>query len=207
MDQFNRNARDTESPSKPGVSIFPITQATAATFTDLFIGQTFLCFIRTGSKRVVCPVHGELVGEEGDLLIFPPGSLVTLENRPRPDANYRADGVYFDHALVDSIFVDHAPRHTAPGIQRLHADTHHPLAILDLLKETLARNDLPPALRQHRLLEPLLWLKQCGIQLPAREDDLPWSKVRRLIETDVAYPWRVGEVAQHFAMSEATFRR
>lgn len=28
-----------------GVSIFPITQATAATFTDLFIGVTFLCFI------------------------------------------------------------------------------------------------------------------------------------------------------------------
>ena len=54
-----------------GVSIFPITQATAATFTDLFIGVTFLCFICAGSKRVVCPVNGEFVGEAGDLLIFP----------------------------------------------------------------------------------------------------------------------------------------
>ncbi|MDO6963151.1 helix-turn-helix transcriptional regulator [Rhizobium alvei] len=207
MDQLNRRDRDNLAPVAAGVTLFPISQATAATFTDLFIGQTFLCFIRSGSKRVVCPVHGELIGEEGDLLIFPPGSLVTLENRPRPDANYLADGVYFDHALFDEAFADQQPHQLAPGIQVLRGQTHNPLQILDLLKETLSRNDLPQMVRQHRLLEPLVWLKQCGIQLPARENDLPWSKVRRLIETDVAYPWRVGEVAHHFAMSEATFRR
>ncbi len=34
-----------------GVRILPITQATSATFTDLYFSLTFLFFIRTGSKR------------------------------------------------------------------------------------------------------------------------------------------------------------
>ncbi|MDX3972840.1 AraC family transcriptional regulator [Shinella sp.] len=189
-----------------GVSIFTITQATTATFTDLFIDLAFLCFIRSGTKKVVCPVHGEMIGEEGDLLIFPPGSIVTLENRPVPNASYQADGLYFARDLVDAVFSDHPSRNVSPGIQIVRA-SHRPSEILDLIKETLERDDLPPALKKHRLLEPLIWLRHNGVQLPARDDDQPWGKVRRLIETDFAKPWRIADVAGHFAMSEATFRR
>jgi AraC-like DNA-binding protein len=189
------------------VSIFPISQATAATFTDLYIGQAFLCFIQSGSKRVVCPVRGELIAEQGDLLIFAPGDLVTLENRPVPNANYLADGVYFSHDLVESIFAEQ-PRPTSPaGIQLLRAASTDISTILDLIKETLHRDDLPAIVRQHRLLEPLIWLQQNGVRLPTRTEDQPWSKVRRFIETDISRSWRLAEVAQHFAMSEATLRR
>ncbi|MDH7800754.1 MULTISPECIES: helix-turn-helix transcriptional regulator [unclassified Rhizobium] len=191
----------------PDVSILPITQATAATFTDLFIGLTFLCFIRSGTKRVICPVQGELIAGEGDLLIFPSGSMVTLENRPLPNADYRADGVYFADDMVDAVFA-HLPRYnTLPGIQLLRAASHGPSEILDLIRETLDRDDLPPPIRRHRLLEPLIWLQHNGVQLPIRQENQPWSKLRSLIETDVSKPWRIAEVARHFATSEATFRR
>lgn len=39
------------------VSVLPITQATAATFSDLYIGLTLLVFVQAGTKRVVCPVR------------------------------------------------------------------------------------------------------------------------------------------------------
>ncbi len=194
-------------PVDAGVTILPISQATTATFTDLFIGLAFLCFIERGSKRVLCPVRGELIGEEGDLLVFPPGSIVTLENRPVPDVAYRATGVYFARDLVREVFAEQAPRQISAGIQILRAATHHPADMLTLLSETVDRQDLPPLVRRHRLLEPLLWLRHHGVQLPAADEDQPWSAVRRLIETDVARPWRITEVAAHFAMSEATFRR
>ncbi|SIQ13602.1 transcriptional regulator, AraC family [Rhizobium sp. RU20A] len=194
----------TEAPT--GVSLFSITQATAATFTDLFIGLTFLCFITSGTKRVLCPVHGEIIGEEGDLLVFPTGSIVTLENGPIPKVGYRAEGVYFPRDLVQEVFSEHTPRHSSAGIQILRAACR-PHEMLNLLRETVERPDLPPLVRRHRLLEPLLCLRHHGIQLPAQDQDQPSSAVRRLIESDVARRWRVGEVARHFAMSEATFRR
>lgn len=190
-----------------GVSLFTITQATTAVFTDLFIGLTFLCFIRSGAKRVICPVNGELIGEEGDLMVFPPGSFVTLENRPVPRVGYRADGVCFTRDLLDEVFSDPTPHQPPAGIQILRAAAHRPTDILALLKATVAEESLPPLLLRHRLLEPLIWLRHQGIKLPARDDEAPLTRVRRLIETDVARPWRIGDVAGHFAMSEATFRR
>lgn len=188
---------------KDDVCVLSITQATAATFSDLFISLTFLCFVHTGSKRVICPSNGELVAKEGDLLVFPPGSLVTLENRPLPDAHYRADGVYFSHELINSVFTDQ--RHP-PGIQIIRA-LPNAADILGRIQDTLNDSSLPPPIRRHRLREPLLWLEHQGIRLSARTDEQPSSKLRSLIESDPGRDWRVSDVARRFAMSEATFRR
>ena len=189
------------------VSVLPITQATTATFTDLYFRLTFLFFIQTGSKRVLCPYNGELIGEAGDLMIFPPGSMVTMENRPILNDSYRADGVCFTHDLVDMVFADQRSRHDSPGIQVLRDASHRPSDILALIKDTLDNEALPTPIMQHRLLEPLIWLRHNGVRLPTRGEEQPLSKVRRLIETDFGHPWHIPEVAAHFAMSEATFRR
>lgn len=189
------------------VSLLSITQATRATFPDLYFGLTVLIFIQIGSKRVLCPHKGELAGEAGDVLIFPPGSLVTLENRPIPNQPYRADGVCFSHDLVDAVFADMGPHDEQPGIQLLRAKPHQPGRVLALIKETLADETLPPVIRRHRLLEPLLWLRHHGVHLPVQGEKQPLACVRRLIEVDLSHPWRTAEVAAHFAMSEATFRR
>ena len=179
-------ARITKSDFSQGmVSTLTITQATAATFSDLFISQTFLCFIRSGTKRVVCPINGEMIASAGDLFIFPPGSIVTLENRPLLDADYRADGVYFSRDLIGMAFGDH-PQRFGSAIQIVREAPNNPLDILHLIHETLGNRDLPDPIRHHAN---------------------PLAKLRRLIEADPGHRWRVSEVAGSFAMSEATFRR
>lgn len=189
------------------VSVLPITQATAATFSDLYIGLTLLVFVQAGTKRVVCPVRGEMIGEEGDLIVFPPGSMVTLENRPVLNACYRADGVCFSNDMIDAVLADQRPGQGPLGIQILRAASHRPLDVLGLIKATLDDGTLAPPIRRHRLLEPLVWLRHHGIRLQTREEEQPLSQVRSLIETDLGHAWRVSDVARHFAMSEATLRR
>nr|WP_166416274.1 AraC family transcriptional regulator [Cochlodiniinecator piscidefendens] len=190
------------------VSIFPISQATAATFSDLYFRLTFFFFIQKGSKRVLTSSQGEMTGEEGDLMIFPPGSMVTLENRPVLDDSYRALGVCFPHDLINAVYADlPPPTKTASGIQVVRATTQHPANILELIQNTLDNDTLPEAIRQHRLLEPLIWLRAHGILLPRFVQDHPISKVRELIETDLSYQWTAAEVAEQFGMSEATMRR
>lgn len=188
------------------VRVFTITQATAAIFSGLYIRLTFLCFVRTGSKHILCPVNGELIGHPGDLIVFPPDSMVSMENRPVLNANYCAQGVNYSREMVKAVF-EGAPVHRRPGVQILRAETHQPARVLDLLETTLADETLPPAIRAHRLLEPLIWLRENNIALPLVEDDHPLGRFRELIETDLARAWRVADVARHFAMSEATFRR
>jgi len=189
------------------VSIHPITQATTATFADLYFRLTFFFFIQRGEKYVETPTQGEMLGREGDLMIFPPGAMVTMVNRPVLDDAYRALGVCFSHDLIDAVFADAPIPKNATDVQIVRAGTHKPNAILSLIRENLANEDLPEAIRQHRLIEPLIWLRDQGIILSTKPEEQSISKVRRLIETDLSRPWMADEVAAHFAMSEATMRR
>jgi len=189
------------------VTIRLITQATTATFADLYIHLTFLFFVQVGSKRVITPSQGEVIGEEGDLLVFPPGSVVTMENRPILDASYRAVGVSFTDDLIASVFADTPKMADQSAIQRIPAEPDAPMSILSIIQATLEDQTLPAAIRNHRLLEPLIWLRERGITLPLASEDLPLSKVRRIIETDLTYEWRASDVASQLAMSEATMRR
>lgn len=188
------------------VAIYQITQATTATFTDLYLRLTFLFFIESGSKRVVTPTQ-DVVGEEGDLLVFPAGSMVTMENRPVFDREYRALGVAFPEPTVSQVFTSKAKVPGPAHVEILRAAPHAPLQLLPLLRATLEDRALPEVVRQHRLLEPLIWLRSKGLTLsPSAEED-PLARVRRLIEADLSHPWRADEVAEAMAMSEATMRR
>lgn len=189
------------------VSIFAISQATTATFVDLYFRLTFFFFIERGSKQVETSTQGEILGEEGDLMIFPPGSMVTMENRPVLGEDYRALGVCFTHDLIDAVFGDLPTPPEAKGVQVVPGATPQLAGILTLIQETVNDTALPDVIRQHRLVEPLLWLRSQGISLPTQVEDQPISRVRNLIETDLSYPWMADEVAKHFAMSEATMRR
>ncbi|OLP56909.1 AraC family transcriptional regulator [Rhizobium rhizosphaerae] len=198
--------RRAPEPVVAPVEILRITQATRATFADLFIRMGFLCFIHRGEKRVVCPRKGEMIGREGDLMIFPPGSIVTLENRPLLNGQYEADGVYFSSELIEAVFADQ-PAGGGPEVQILTAVAHRPEAVLALIRQTLEDAALPPPIRAHRLVEPLIWLRHHGIRLRPLPADEPLARLRGLIETDLSHPWRAAEVARHFAMSEASLRR
>ena len=194
-----------ETSQTINISLLPISQATTATFTDLYFQYTSIFFILVGSKRVLCPINGELIGEAQDVLICPPGSSVTLENRPVCNQDYRAMGICFPQSMIQTVFTQ---KPTKPiGIQIIQNHPEQSQQILDSIQTTLRDTSLPNPIKQHRLLEPLIWLKYHGIQLSPHENENPLSKVRRLIETDLSHPWRSNEVAEHLAISEATMRR
>lgn len=190
-----------------GVSVLDITQATTATFADLYFRQTFLFFIERGSKLVPDAAQGDIVGEAGDLMIFPAGAMVTMVNRPLMDQSYRAVGVSYARDLAETVFTRRARPTESPKIQLLRARDHDPSSILRLLRDTLADQTLPQAIRDSRLLEPLVWLKDKQIHVPTDGEDNPVSQVRRIIDADLSHPWRASEVASALAMSEASMRR
>ncbi|MGF1525441.1 MAG: helix-turn-helix transcriptional regulator [Candidatus Competibacterales bacterium] len=192
------------------ISLFDITQVTTATFTDLYIERTFFSFIVSGSKRVLFPTGGELVGEERDLLIFAPGAMVTMENRPIINQQYRAVGVSVSDALIEAVFPETPVTSgikSTQMIQLIRAKPSEPARLLPLLRETLNRADLPTCIRWHRLMEPLVWLRHEGYTLLTKTADQPLGKVRRILQTDLGRSWRAAEVAAQLAMSEATMRR
>lgn len=188
------------------VAVYPITQATTATFTDLYLRLTFLFFIQAGAKKVVTPKQ-DLIGSEGDLLVFPAGSLVTMENRPVLDRGYRALGVAFPDEMVRRVFGERGEPATTGPIHLVRAEPDRPLQLLPLLQDTLDNPALPRAIRSHRLMEPLLWLRELGLHIPTQREETPLSRVRRLIEADPGRDWRAVEVAAELAMSGATMRR
>ena len=190
-----------------GVSVLDITQATTATFADLYFRQTFLFFIERGSKLVSDSVHGDLVGKAGDLMIFPAGVMVTMINRPLMDQSYKATGVSYTRELTETVFPRRAQMSATPTVRILRADEHRPDRVLRLLRDSLTENNLPQAIRESRVLEPLVWLKSKQIDVPTHGEDSPVSQVRRIIDTDLSYPWRARDVASELAMSEASMRR
>ncbi len=203
----NANPDKPEANTTMQVSMLPISQATTATFTDLYFQYTFLFFIHVGSKRVLCPINGELIGHAEDVMICPPGSMVTMENRPVLDHDYRATGICFPHHMIETVFSHETATPQSVGIQSVTGCADQSRQILGTIQATLNDTELPEPLKQHRLLEALLWIKYHGIHLSPHDDEKPLSKVRRLIETDLSHPWRSSDVANHFAISEATLRR
>lgn len=196
-----------EPEMKPDeVAIYQITQATTATFADLYLRQTFLFFVESGSKKVVGPTQ-DLIGHEGDLLVFPAGSIVTMENRTVLDRTYRALGVAYPDSSIARIFDDCPAAKAADHVQVLKADPFRPLDLVPIIHETRDHPSLPMVLREHRLLEPLIWLRENGVHLAPGQTETPMGRVRRLIEQDLSHPWRASDVARQMAMSEATLRR
>ncbi|MCG7492933.1 AraC family transcriptional regulator [Thalassobius sp. Cn5-15] len=188
------------------VAIYPITQATTATFSDLYLRLTFLFFIESGSKRVV-NAQQDLVGQEGDLLIFPAGSMVTMENRGVLDRHYRAVGVSFEDDFVRDVFAAKPVGADHSAVQVLRAGAVEPMQLLSSLRQTVQDQTLPDAIRRHRLLEPLIWLRHHGVQIQLPDRETVLSRVRQVIEADLTHDWRSPEVAAQLAMSEATMRR
>lgn len=196
-----------ETSDKSALALYSITQATRARFTELYINRSTLIFIQRGSKFVQSQERKGILGEEGDLVVFPRGTLITMENRPRIDKDYHAIGVSFTQDLVDEVFAGQSSTQAAKTLSVLRAKPHHPERILSLIQATLQDHSLPQEIRAHRLREPLIWLRAQGISLPIHIEDGLTGQLRALFQRDLTHPWRAEDTAKHFAMSPATFRR
>ncbi|MEL7227070.1 MAG: hypothetical protein AAGL17_20115, partial [Cyanobacteria bacterium J06576_12] len=132
-----------KADSMLGISVLSISQATTATFTELYFQHTFLFFIQAGSKRVLCPINGELIGDAEDVMVFPPGAIVTMENRPVLGNDYRATGVCFPHRMIETVFSQGKSNLEPTGIQLLQDSEGQSLQILNAVQATLKDTALP----------------------------------------------------------------
>jgi hypothetical protein len=62
-------------------------------------------------------------------------------------------------------FADQRQHGSALRLQIARAALHRPFEILKPILETLRGETLPAPIRQHRLLEPLIWLRRLGVRL------------------------------------------
>ena len=190
------------------ISVFQISQATTATFIDLYFQLTCLIFIQNGSKTILDSQGNRITGQKNDLFIFPAGSLVTIQNRAKLDQGYLAIGISFHNEKIHRIFgKSKVSDHHSTEIQLVENGKHSNDVILSILIDTIKnKNHLPPEILENRLIEPLIWLKQLGFFISTQDENL-WSQIKNLIGTDLMRNWNSRDVAQYFAMSEATMRR
>jgi AraC-like DNA-binding protein len=142
-----------------------------------------------GSLEVTVPV--------GHLTLMPANLPLDVENHPAPDGPYRATALL----IAPGIAAPTGP-HTAGVTTDLRA-----LAAFDRALDLCRRPATPQAIRDHAVMEVLLWLDTLGLRLPPPAPPSLSDRIRALAGADLARDWPAAEVARAEGVSEATLRR
>jgi AraC-like DNA-binding protein len=163
---------------------------------SIVLDDTTLILVRQGSKKVSRENH-EMLLTAGDAVLVAAACPLDVTNILSPQtATYEADWLSFPGSL--SAELPHALHNLSDSFRC--AFYHTTAAIID-------STGVPARVAAKRMEEMTLWLEEWGVRLaPAKTEKLS-QKVRKLLTGDPAREWFAAEVAQHFAMSEATFRR
>ncbi len=189
------------------VKTFLISQATTHKFRDLYIFNTMLVLIQTGSKSVKTSDRSTIDAHPGELLVFPSGTSITIENRIISGSDYSAWCVSYPDALIRMVFdsVNTGIRDSSA----IHLEKC-PKKLVTLLKnigEVQTSKSTPKEIILHRICEPLIWLKSLGIFLSTPTEKSLEYRLRDLITSEPGHRWRANDVAAEFGYSEATLRR
>ncbi len=204
--QVDRDRRALSARKPALISAARITQATTARFADLSFDNALLVFVERGEKRVLQAGSTEQRAEAGELLVFPPGAVATIENRTWSRQDYAATVVSYPGTAVARVFGEATGLAPAP-VQLVRPDTLPSSDALKTVQHVLSDCSLPAEIAQHRLIEPLLWLKEAGVEISAVAERSVRKRLRAMIGEDLSHTWRAAEAAQRLAVSEATLRR
>ncbi|HDS2561276.1 TPA: helix-turn-helix transcriptional regulator [Klebsiella aerogenes] len=168
------------------------------------VDDTLLVIVRQGQKSIDWHGHSILLSA-GDAVLVGSGCAFDVTNiPPSSTAPFEAEWLSFPSLKLsdtggkkDSL-MPRALRDVTPFF--LQAFCHTVAAIRDAthIPETVARK---------RMEEMSEWLVSFGLVLMPVEKEMLSQRIRRLVVTDLPRNWTASEVARHFAMSEATFRR
>lgn len=195
------------SEMRSPVTTFSINQATTHKFRDLYIANTMLVLIESGSKCVKPDDVTQLEAREGELLIFPSGTFITIENRTISGRDYVAHCISYPDDMIETIFDKTAQIHDNPSAIYVGACPQPFKALLKTISKIEHNPSLPKEIVRYRQLEPLMWLKSMGVMLTTPIERTLDRRLRDLITTDLAHKWRVEMVATSLGFSEPTFRR
>ena len=180
-------------PFAPGV--VRLRQAVRASFRAVVGEAPVILRVEQGRKVIRGAVAGEV--PVGALALLPAGLALDVENHPGARGPYRATGI----VVLPQI---DAPRGV---VLALHTTDGRALAAFERALEMLRRPAVPQAIRDHAVLEVLLWLDAAGIRLPPIGPVRFADRLRGLLAEDLARDWTAEAVARELATSEATLRR
>lgn len=193
--------------SNSAVVTFTINQARTHLFRDLYIANTMLVLVQSGSKQVRPADDEPLDVTAGELLIFPSGTFITIENRIISGNDYIAWCASYPDELIEEVFGQENINAALPSAIAVGKCPEELSAMLKQLTHVVKDGDLPETIKRHRQLEPLIWLKSMGVSLATKHEKSLDQRLRELFSTNLENRWRANDVAHEFGLSEATFRR
>ncbi|ASM02510.1 helix-turn-helix domain-containing protein [Serratia sp. CY54039] len=155
-----------------------------------------LILVREGSKRV-CWQHRDILLQPGDAILIAADCTLDVTNiRSSETGIYAAEWLSFPDALTTD--EPHALYSLCGGFRQ--AFYHARAAIMD-------PEAIPERVAVKRMEEVQIWLEESGLRwAPVKAEKLS-RQVRKRVSDDLARQWLAPDIAQHFAMSESTFRR
>lgn len=155
-----------------------------------------LILVREGSKRV-CWQHHDILLQPGDAILIAADCTLDVTNMKSAETGiYAAEWLSFPGSLTAG--EPHALYSLCDGFRQ--AFFHAREAIIN-------PEAIPERVAVKRMEEMQVWLEESGLRLlPAKAEKLS-RQVRQRVAGDLARQWLTPDIAQHFAMSESTFRR
>ncbi len=180
-------------PLAPGV--IRLRQAVRAQFRAVVGEVPVILRVEQGRKVVRGAVAGEVAA--GGLALLPAHLALDVENHPAPDGPYRATGL---------LVLPHLAAPTGPS-SGLGTGDSRAWAAFARAVEVQRQAAVPQSIRDHAVLEVLLWLDAAGVRLPPPGPPRFVDRVRAHLAQDLARDWTAEDLARALATSEATLRR
>jgi AraC-like DNA-binding protein len=180
-------------PFAPGV--VRLRQGVRASFRAVVGEAPVILRVEAGRKVIRGAVFGEV--QVGGLALMPAGVPLDVENHPPENGPYRATGLLVLPGIA-------APTGVSGGVQTTDARA---LQAFDRALDMVRRPAVPQVIRDHAVLEVLLWLDAAGVRLPPPGPTRFEDRVRGLLAKDLARDWTASDLGDALAVSEATLRR
>jgi len=185
-----------------------LRQRRRACFYRLVATTPAIVQVRSGSKVVIAGDR-PLRLEAGDFGLLPDHEPMSMENIPKAPRDYEArvlpvPRVFFEEAYARLAFVTPPPAALPMKAKDLPAEA---VALFDFCCSSENLATLPSAIATARLTELITWFALSGAVLGKRGNLLFKDRLRRMIETDPAHDWTLGDASRAFHVSEATLRR
>jgi AraC-like DNA-binding protein len=186
---------DPPRPDPRAPDVIHLRQGVRAQFRAVVGEVPVILRVEAGRKVIRGAAEAEVPA--GHLTLMPSHLPLDVENHPASDGPYRATALLIAPGIA-------AP--TGPRTAGATADARA-LAAFDRALDLCRRPATPSAIRDHAVMEVLLWLDTLGLRLPPQKPPSLSDRIRALVGADLARDWPAAEVARAHGLSEATLRR
>lgn len=189
------NATDGTRPDPRAPGVIRLRQAARASFRAVIGEASVILRVEQGRKVI----RGGWIAEvpEGAISLMPAAIPLDVENHPAVAGPYRATALLIPAGLAVPV----------GRSQAMCTSDSRVSEAFDRALDLLRRPTTPQAIRDHAVLEVLLWLDAAGLRLPPPGPGRFSDRVRRMLMSDLGHGWTAAEAAGALATSEATLRR